>query len=119
MPATHRDSLHIRPGKTVQSGPAVKYRGIFLNDEAPDLTNWIRAKYGNVPVGADPPMPPNIANYGREFYTKLFFNSFKQAAASFILQNCSRSEPADCTPPPRILLLIKNEGTCNPREFCN
>ncbi len=26
--------------------PSVKYRGIFLNDEAPSLTNWTNAKFG-------------------------------------------------------------------------
>ncbi|KAG9231330.1 hypothetical protein BJ875DRAFT_407145 [Amylocarpus encephaloides] len=29
-----------------QGPPSVKYRGIFLNDEQPALTNWVREKYG-------------------------------------------------------------------------
>ncbi len=37
--------------------PKVKYRGIFLNDEAPALTNWVTAKYGN---------------YNHQFYQKVF-----------------------------------------------
>jgi len=28
--------------KKVQGSPSVKYRGIFINDEQPALTNWIR-----------------------------------------------------------------------------
>ena len=68
----HRDALFVKPGRRVHGEPSVKYRGIFLNDEAPDLTNWIRAKFGNVPVGENPPVPPGVANYDREFYTKLF-----------------------------------------------
>jgi len=72
VPVRHRDSLFIRPGRLVESGPSVKYRGIFLNDEAPDLTNWIKAKYGTVSSGANPIAPPGIANYGRGFYSKLF-----------------------------------------------
>ena len=55
-----------------RNSPSVKYRGIFLNDEAPDLSNWIRAKYGTVALSENPPMPNGVANYGREFYTKLF-----------------------------------------------
>ncbi len=27
--------------------PSVKYRGIFLNDEAPSLTGWVKKKFGN------------------------------------------------------------------------
>ncbi len=27
--------------------PSVKYRGIFLNDEAPSLTGWVQKKFGN------------------------------------------------------------------------
>jgi hypothetical protein len=68
----HKNSLFALPVKYVQGSPSVKYRGIFLNDEAPDLTNWIRFKYGSVPPGENPPMPDGVANYGREFYTKLF-----------------------------------------------
>ena len=69
---THRGKLFVKPGKYVQGPPSVKYRGIFLNDEAPDLSNWIREKFGTVPPGKDPPIPPGVANYGRQFYTNLF-----------------------------------------------
>ena len=68
----HHDALFVKPGVFVQGPPAVKYRGIFLNDEAPDLTNWVRAKFGTVKPGDNPPIPPGIANYGHEFYAKLF-----------------------------------------------
>ncbi len=68
----HRDSLALKPGRTVHASPTVRYRGIFLNDEAPDLTNWVRAKFGNVSPQANPNVPANVANYGHEFYTRLF-----------------------------------------------
>ena len=72
VPATHHGELFVKPGKFVQGPPSVKYRGIFLNDEAPDLSNWIYEKYGTVPTGTNPPVPPGVANYGRGFYTNLF-----------------------------------------------
>ena len=72
VPAAHRDALIIKPGRHVQGPPAVRYRGLFLNDEAPDLTNWVRAKFGSIPPGQDPPIPPGLANYGHAFYAKLF-----------------------------------------------
>jgi hypothetical protein len=72
VPVDHKDALFALPGRYVQGSPSVKYRGIFLNDEAPDLTNWIKFKYGVAPSGENPPVPANIANYGHEFYTRLF-----------------------------------------------
>jgi hypothetical protein len=72
VPVTRRSTLSLRGGRHVWGEPSVRYRGIFLNDEAPDLTNWIRAKFGDVPQSQNPPMPAGIANYGREFYTRLF-----------------------------------------------
>jgi hypothetical protein len=69
---SHKDALYALPERYVQNSPSVKYRGIFLNDEAPDLTNWIRGKFGDVPTSDNPPMPGGVANYGREFYTRLF-----------------------------------------------
>jgi hypothetical protein len=72
VPAEHRDALFVKPGRFVSGSPSVKYRGIFLNDEAPDLTNWVRAKFGNVTPQANPHAPAHVANYGREFYTRLF-----------------------------------------------
>ncbi len=68
----HRDTLFILPRPLVNRGPAVKYRGIFLNDEAPDLTNWVWAKYGQATPRANPPVPPGVANYGHEFYARMF-----------------------------------------------
>ena len=72
VPPTHHDELFVKAGKFVQGPPSVKYRGIFLNDEAPDLSNWILEKFGTVPTGTNPPVPPGVANYNRQFYTNLF-----------------------------------------------
>ncbi len=72
VPVAHQDALFVKPGKYVQGPPAVKYRGIFLNDEAPDLSNWITDKFGLVRTNSNPPVPPGVANYNHQFYTKLF-----------------------------------------------
>jgi Glycosyl hydrolase family 115/Gylcosyl hydrolase family 115 C-terminal domain len=72
VPARKNKDLFVSPGRFVYGEPSVKYRGIFLNDEAPDLTNWVAWKYGMVPVSAKPPVPPGVANYGHEFYSRIF-----------------------------------------------
>jgi Glycosyl hydrolase family 115/Gylcosyl hydrolase family 115 C-terminal domain/Glycosyl hydrolase family 67 N-terminus len=57
VPIPHREALFVKPGRHVQGEPAVKYRGIFLNDEAPALTGWVNEKFGG---------------YRHEFYEKVF-----------------------------------------------
>jgi hypothetical protein len=46
VPIPHHDNLFITPGKYVEKGPAVKYRGIFINDEAPAFSGWAKEKFG-------------------------------------------------------------------------
>jgi hypothetical protein len=53
----HADALYVQPGRYVQPVPAVKYRGIFFNDEAPALSGWTKEKFGGM---------------NHEFYTKVF-----------------------------------------------
>jgi len=66
VPVPHHDAVFVHAGKFQQGEPSVKYRGIFLNDESPDLTNWVTEKFGNVP-GLN-----GVANYNHEFYAKVF-----------------------------------------------
>jgi hypothetical protein len=68
VPAQHKAALFIGAGRHAEGPPSVKYRGLFLNDESPDLTRWVREKFGDVPVPGGAP----TANYGRGFYTNLF-----------------------------------------------
>lgn len=48
VPVTPKSALYVLPGKHTQGTPAVKYRGIFINDEAPALSGWTKAKFGGV-----------------------------------------------------------------------
>jgi hypothetical protein len=57
VPIHHRETLTVKPGTYTEGPPAVKYRGIFLNDEAPALTGWVKEKYGD---------------YNHEFYKRVF-----------------------------------------------
>lgn len=71
VPVEPRDAVYIKPLKYKQS-PGVKYRGIFLNDEHPNLTRWVTEKYGTVKPSENPPIPAGIANYNSEFYKRIF-----------------------------------------------
>ncbi|WJS99875.1 glycosyl hydrolase 115 family protein [Novosphingobium humi] len=57
VPVSRRDHIAIVRGRHVQGPPAVRYRGIFLNDEAPCLSGWTAEKFGGM----------NAQFYGRLF----------------------------------------------------
>ena len=58
-PVAHHDMAYVKPGIYTAGEPAVEFRGLFLNDEAPCLTTWVKNTFGT--------------EYGgREFYAKVF-----------------------------------------------
>lgn len=46
VPIEHHDFIFVNKGIYTDGEPAVRYRGIFLNDEAPCLTSWVKNTYG-------------------------------------------------------------------------
>ncbi len=58
---TFDSNLHIEQGE-----PSVKYRGIFLNDEAPCLSGWVSKKFGKIKN------KEGSHGYTSEFYKKVF-----------------------------------------------
>ncbi len=59
VPVQHHDQIFVMSGSYTDGEPVVRYRGIFLNDEAPCLTSWVKNTFGT--------------NYGgHEFYEKVF-----------------------------------------------
>lgn len=59
VPSERHDNLSITRETLTVDEPAVVYRGIFLNDESPCLTTWVRNTYGT--------------NYGgHDFYARVF-----------------------------------------------
>ncbi len=48
VPVVVHKNLYVIPGKYTDGEPAVKYRGIFINDEAPSFTGWAKEKFGGV-----------------------------------------------------------------------
>ncbi|WP_080058352.1 glycosyl hydrolase 115 family protein [Spirosoma aerolatum] len=57
VPVSPQSSLYVLPGRHTQGTPAVKYRGIFINDEAPALSGWAKEKFGG---------------FNHRFYEKVF-----------------------------------------------
>lgn len=57
VPVISHNEIWIKNGTFTRGEPAVKYRGIFLNDEAPALSTWTRLKFGG---------------FNSKFYTHVF-----------------------------------------------
>ena len=57
-PVRKRNQVFLKNGVFTDGEPAVRYRGIFLNDEAPCLSGWVDQFYGGV--------------YNHEFYARVF-----------------------------------------------
>ncbi|MBR2206709.1 MAG: glycosyl hydrolase 115 family protein [Prevotella sp.] len=59
VPVERHTSLYIKEGEYTDGEPAVRYRGLFLNDEAPCLTTWVKNTFDT--------------DYGgHKFYEKVF-----------------------------------------------
>ncbi|KAK9468843.1 hypothetical protein V1512DRAFT_66343 [Lipomyces arxii] len=61
-PKQHK-SIYALPIVHVQGEPSVKYRGIFINDEAPALTNYVNQFYETGPYGSA---------FTHQFYLRVF-----------------------------------------------
>jgi hypothetical protein len=48
VPVRHQPEPAVSAAPVTQGEPAVKYRGIFINDEAPAFSGWTREKFGGV-----------------------------------------------------------------------
>ena len=46
VPVAHNDNIWIEKESYTAGEPAVRYRGIFLNDEGPCLMSWVKNTYG-------------------------------------------------------------------------
>jgi hypothetical protein len=58
-----KDSIYALRSPKIQKPPSVKYRGIFINDEAPALSGYIRNHFPDVEYGA---------GYNADFYATVF-----------------------------------------------
>jgi hypothetical protein len=52
VPPKRHESIYALNTQRVRGPPSVKYRGIFLNDEAPALTNWASSRYRKSKYGS-------------------------------------------------------------------
>ncbi len=57
VPVKKAETILVKPNTLLADAPRVKYRGIFINDEAPALSSWSKEKFGG---------------FNHRFYEKVF-----------------------------------------------
>jgi len=57
VPVKKKTEWYVKTNVIITDSPKVKYRGIFINDEAPALSNWSKEKFGG---------------FNHKFYSKVF-----------------------------------------------
>jgi len=57
VPVKKKTSIYVKPGRHTLGEPKVRYRGFFINDEAPALSNWAYEKF---------------SGFNHEFYVHVF-----------------------------------------------
>jgi len=57
VPVKKKETIYIKKNISITDLPKVKYRGIFINDEAPALSNWSKSTFGG---------------FNHKFYEKVF-----------------------------------------------
>ena len=57
VPVVKQKEIYINENVTLTDAPKVKYRGLFINDEAPALSGWTKEKFGG---------------FNHQFYEKFF-----------------------------------------------
>lgn len=62
IPIKTKQSVYVT-GNKVAGPPSVKWRGIFINDEAPALSTWIVGRFPRGPTGSD---------WSDGFYARIF-----------------------------------------------
>lgn len=70
VPAVKHEEVYALSGTYTDGEPVVRYRGIFLNDEAPCLSGWVEEKF---PDSECPTANPELAHgMNSNFYCKVF-----------------------------------------------
>ena len=82
VPVVKHTDLYVKKGEYSDGEPQVRYRGLFLNDEAPCLTTWVKNTFGT--------------NYGdHRFYEKVF-ELVLRLKGNFLWLCRRPGEPEDC-----------------------
>lgn len=69
VPVVCHDEVYFLPGVYTDGEPTVRYRGLFLNDEAPCLSGWVKEMF---PDRDCPSAKSSARGFNHHFYARVF-----------------------------------------------
>lgn len=88
VPTKTQSAVYAMATTKVQGSPSIKYRAIFLNDEAPALSNWVYKTYGNITTGESAVLNPGEAAYQKAMYSKVM-ELILRLRANYLCKSCT------------------------------
>ncbi len=96
VPAKHHSEIYAPNMTKIQGPPSVKYRGFFINDEQPAITNWVNENYPRGKYG--PGFNADMYSHMYELLLRLRANYIWPAEwdSMFYVDDPRNSPVADC-----------------------
>lgn len=95
MPPKRHPEIYALPTTTISGEPSVRYRGIFINDEAPALTGWVREKFGGYNVQFYKKVFELLLRHRANFLWPAMWPGYPSPGASFFTDDPENQRTAD------------------------
>ncbi|POS69245.1 hypothetical protein DHEL01_v212362 [Diaporthe helianthi] len=95
VPPRHHPLIFATQKTSIHGPPSVKYRGIFINDEAPALTSWAREKFGGYNVGFYEKVFELLLRLKANFLWPAMWYGYPNPGASFFTDGKDNQRVAD------------------------
>ncbi|KAK2613143.1 hypothetical protein N8I77_000071 [Diaporthe amygdali] len=95
VPPQHHPQIFATDKTNIHGTPSVKYRGIFINDEAPALTGWVREKFGGYNVQFYEKVFELLLRLKANFLWPAMWPGFPNPGASFFTDDPDSQKAAD------------------------
>ncbi|CZR51052.1 uncharacterized protein PAC_00927 [Phialocephala subalpina] len=90
-----REEIYALPVITTQGEPSIRFRGIFIDDEAPSLTGWAQEKFGGYDVDFYKKVFELLLRLKANFLWPAMWPGYPNPGASFFLDDLENQKTAE------------------------
>ncbi|KAJ0161110.1 hypothetical protein CTA2_6764 [Colletotrichum tanaceti] len=95
VPPKHHEAIFALRGQTYHGEPSVRFRGLFINDEAPALTGWARATFGGYNSGFYKKVFELLLRLKANFLWPAMWPGYPNPGASFFTDDPENAQAAE------------------------
>lgn len=95
VPVRFHPNIYALDKEYISKEPSIRYRGIFINDEAPALTGWVRANFGGYSVSFYKKVFELLLRLKANFLWPAMWPGWPNPGASFFTDDPENQETAD------------------------